>query len=194
MPKISQERLLARERGIVQAAARCLQRNGLEGTGMRDLYRAANLSPGAVYRYFSSKEELLAAVAAASPSIAEAALAATEEVDEPVRRLRALLAAAAAGPPSARLQIELQTAALRSPRIAAALRERREAGRLAITKVLSRPGGAPSRRLVDLVVELCEALARGRLLDPESDIEARAAGAAQLLVAELDRSTASEVG
>ena len=88
MPKISPERLEARRRGIVLAAARCLVRNGLEGTGMRDLFRAANLSPGAVYRYFPSKQDLLAAVAAAGPSLIEAALATVPGDAPPARRPR----------------------------------------------------------------------------------------------------------
>ena len=112
MPKVSEEHLLARKRGIVQAAARCLQRKGLAGTGMRDLFRAANLSPGAVYRYFTGKEELVAAVASATPAIAEAALAASASAPGPGNRLQALLEAAASGLRPARLQLELQAAAL----------------------------------------------------------------------------------
>ena len=185
MPKISRERLLARERGIVRAAARCLQRNGLAGTGMRDLFRAANLSPGAVYRYFSSKEELIAAVAAAGPSVVEAALVATEDVEDPADRLRLLLEAAAAGPPSARLQLELQTAALHSPRVATALARRRTATRQALAEALTGPGGAPSERLVDLVLTLCEGLARSQLLYPEMDVEAQAVAAERMLSAAM---------
>jgi AcrR family transcriptional regulator len=187
MPKISQERLLARERGIVQAAARCLQREGLEGTGMRDLFRAANLSPGAVYRYFSSKEELVAAVAAATPSITEEALSGTANVDSPSERLRLLLAAAAAGPPSARLQLELQTAALHSPRIASALAERRAETRRILAEMLSGPDTAAAEEIVDLVLALCEGLSRSRLLDPEADVEAQAAAAGRMLSATMSR-------
>ena len=151
----------------------------------RDLFRAANLSPGAVYRYFPSKEELVAAVAAASPSVVEAALVATEGVEDPADRLRLLLEAAAAGPPSARLQLELQTAALHSPRVATALAERRTAARQALAELLSGPRGAPSKQLVDLVLALCEGLARSRLLDPEADVEAQAAAAERMLSAAM---------
>jgi AcrR family transcriptional regulator len=187
MPKISTQRLLARRRGIVLAATRCLQRKGLENTGMRDVFRAANLSPGAVYRYFAGKEELLAAVAAESPSIAEAALASTETVGDPVARLRALLEAAAEGGLPARLQVELQAAALGSPAIAAALGERRTASHRALAKALQGPGGAPPREAVDLVLATCEGLARSRLLDPEAEAAAQAAAAERLLAPLLDR-------
>ena len=179
MPKISTERLLARERGIVQAAARCLQRKGLEGTGMRDLFRAANLSPGAVYRYFPSKEELIAAVAAAGQTSTDAALAATADVTDPAVRLRHLLEAAAAGLPPARLQCELEAAALHSPRVAAALADRRRAARQELGRALGRPdGGDPP---TDLVMATLDSLARHKALDPEADLEARVRLATDLL-------------
>ena len=123
---------------------------------MRDVFRAANLSPGAVYRYFASKEDLLVAVAAASPGIADAALAKAEMSEDPARRLRRLLDASATGSPAARLQLELQAAALRSPRIAAALRERRIDDRLALAEALRGPAGAPPPEAVDLVLAICE--------------------------------------
>lgn len=192
MPKISHERLLARRRGIVLAATRCLQREGLEGTGMRDVFRAANLSPGAVYRYFAGKEELLAAVAAESPSVAEAALEATEAAADPAARLRALLEAAASGAPPARLQIELQAAALRSARIAEALAERRRRARRALADTLWDPGADPPRETVDLVLAICDALARSRLLAAEAAAEAQAAAAGRLL-APLVGAPAAEV-
>ena len=185
MPKISQERLLARERGIVQAAARCLRRNGLAGTGMRDLFRAANLSPGAVYRYFSSKEELVAAVAAASQSVVEAALAATEDVADTAERLRLLLEASAAGLPPARLQFELEAAAPRSPLLSAALGERRHAARQMLAEALRGPGARSATQPDELVLTLCEGLARRRLLEPEADLSAQAAAAGRLLAAAL---------
>ncbi len=187
MPKVSPEHLLARRRGIVLAATRCLQRKGLEGTGMRDVFRAANLSPGAVYRYFAAKEELLAAVAAEGPSVAEAALASTATVTDPAARLRAVLEAAAAAGPPARLQLELQAAALRSPLIAAALGERRSAARRALAESLQGPNGAPPEEAVDLVAAICEALARSRLLDPEAEPGAQVAAAERLLAPLLDR-------
>ena len=183
MPKISPERLRARRRGIVRAAARCLQRNGVDGTGMRDLFRAANLSPGAVYRYFPSKDELLAAVADATPSLVAAALAATEGAEEPRFRLRRLLQVVAAGIPAARLQIELETAALRSPAIAAALAARRTAGRQALTAALQGADDAPVEELADLVEALCDGLARRRLLEPDADLSALATAAWRLLSA-----------
>ena len=63
MPKVSPAHLESRRRGILAAAQRCVARNGVAATRMSDICRAANLSPGGVYRYFSGKEEILAALA-----------------------------------------------------------------------------------------------------------------------------------
>lgn len=185
MPKLSSERLAARRRGIVRAAARCLERNGLDGTGMREVFRAANLSPGAVYRYFASKDELLAAVAAAVPSVVEAALLATEDGEEPGDRLRRLLAACAGGLPSARLQSELETAALRSSRVAAALAARRRRALGALARALGQPVGPEASGLTELVVAQCEGLARRKLQEPAADLGAQVGVAQRLLAAAL---------
>lgn len=61
MPKISDERRAERRTQILEAAWACFQRQGLHATTMDDIVRASNLSAGAVYSYFPSKEELILA-------------------------------------------------------------------------------------------------------------------------------------
>ncbi|AVZ71738.1 TetR/AcrR family transcriptional regulator [Streptomyces lunaelactis] len=63
MARVSQEHLDARRRQILDGATRCFARNGFHATSMQDILREAGLSAGAVYRYFRSKEELIAAIA-----------------------------------------------------------------------------------------------------------------------------------
>ncbi|WP_156723658.1 TetR/AcrR family transcriptional regulator [Streptomyces apocyni] len=63
MARVSQEHLDARRRQILDGAARCFARNGFHATSMQDVLREADLSAGAVYRYFRSKEELIGAIA-----------------------------------------------------------------------------------------------------------------------------------
>jgi TetR/AcrR family transcriptional regulator, transcriptional repressor of aconitase len=64
MPKVTQEHVQARRRQILSAALRCFARQGFHRTTMQDIFREADLSPGAVYSYFKSKDELIAAIIA----------------------------------------------------------------------------------------------------------------------------------
>lgn len=61
MPKVSQEYSEARRRQIIDAAYRCFAHKGFHQTTMRDIYDEASLSPGAVYHYFDSKDEIIRA-------------------------------------------------------------------------------------------------------------------------------------
>ena len=63
MPRVSQAHLDARRRQILDAARRCFLRNGFHATSMQDVLAEANLSAGAVYRYFRGKDEIIAAIA-----------------------------------------------------------------------------------------------------------------------------------
>jgi TetR/AcrR family transcriptional regulator, transcriptional repressor of aconitase len=62
MPKVTEEHVEARRRQILSAALRCFARQGFHRTSMQDIFREADLSPGAVYSYFSGKDELIGAV------------------------------------------------------------------------------------------------------------------------------------
>ena len=63
MPKVTEAHLEARRSQIVEAAAACFARRGFHQCTMNDICAEAQLSPGAVYRYFSSKEEIIQAMA-----------------------------------------------------------------------------------------------------------------------------------
>src|SRR5262249_31447842 len=62
MPKVTQEHVDARRRQILSAALTCFARDGFHRTTMQDIFREAELSPGAVYSYFRSKDELVRAI------------------------------------------------------------------------------------------------------------------------------------
>src|SRR3954447_17207008 len=77
MPKVSEAHLESRRRQIIEAAIKCFSHEGFHRATMQDIVREAGLSSGAIYRYFSSKEEIIEAIA-----------------DERHARERALIAAA----------------------------------------------------------------------------------------------------
>jgi len=62
MPKVTEEHVEARRRQILSAALSCFARQGFHRTTMQDIFREAELSPGAVYTYFKAKDELIAAI------------------------------------------------------------------------------------------------------------------------------------
>jgi AcrR family transcriptional regulator len=61
MPKVTEAHSAARRQQIIDAAYRCFARKGLNQTTMREIYAEANLSPGAVYHYFDSKDAIIQA-------------------------------------------------------------------------------------------------------------------------------------
>lgn len=62
MPKVSQTHLEGRRQQIISSARRTFAVRGFARTSMTDLVKASGLSNGAIYRYFSSKDEIIAAI------------------------------------------------------------------------------------------------------------------------------------
>ncbi|WP_432046836.1 TetR/AcrR family transcriptional regulator [Streptomyces asiaticus] len=63
MPRITAERREAKRAEIVAAARRCFSRDGFHQSSMPDIAAEAGVSAGAPYRYFTSKEEIVLAIA-----------------------------------------------------------------------------------------------------------------------------------
>jgi TetR/AcrR family transcriptional regulator, transcriptional repressor of aconitase len=63
MPKVSQSYRNARRDQILQAALVCFSRQGFHRATMQDIVKQSRLSPGAIYNYFESKEEIIEAIA-----------------------------------------------------------------------------------------------------------------------------------
>lgn len=61
MPKVTEAYTDTRRQQIMDAAYRCFARKGFHQATMREIYSEAGLSPGAVYHYFKSKEEIIEA-------------------------------------------------------------------------------------------------------------------------------------
>lgn len=84
MPKVTEEHRVARRAQIVAAARSCVLEQGFHKTTMADVIAASGLSAGAVYGYFKSKEEIVAAIAEEALSSVEELFATVLVADEPV--------------------------------------------------------------------------------------------------------------
>lgn len=62
MARVTQEHVDSRRKAIVDAALRMFARKGSVGATMQEVADEAGISAGAIYHYFSSKDELLQAV------------------------------------------------------------------------------------------------------------------------------------
>lgn len=63
MPKLKPATQRARREHILDAAEVCFARSGFHRTTMQDICKEALISPGALYVYFASKEDLIAGLA-----------------------------------------------------------------------------------------------------------------------------------
>ena len=63
MPKVNDAYLDARRAQILNAAIICFARQGFHRATMHDIVEQSKLSPGAIYNYFGSKEEIIEAIA-----------------------------------------------------------------------------------------------------------------------------------
>lgn len=112
------DRLPTRQR-ILDAALRCFARDGFHGASMQQICAEAELSPGALYRHFRSKDELIVALVEADREHALAMLQDALAAEEPRDGLRALIAAAALDlrhPERMAMRIEVSAEAMRNPR------------------------------------------------------------------------------
>jgi AcrR family transcriptional regulator len=196
MPRVSEAHLAARRQQIIDAARECFLRNGLHQTSMQDVIREANLSIGAVYRYFPSKNDLIMALAEQvvdqiaglfeslgqrqpPPSIAEAMQSAVDLVTEET------------GPDGLfRLALQIWAESLRDPAIAQVVRTvygRLRAALVALARRSVETGGLPSDADPEAVgvvlLSLMPGFAIQRLMTGGPTPEAFKAGLATLLPA-----------
>jgi AcrR family transcriptional regulator len=62
VPKLKPEELESRKREIIDAARTCFLRSGFHQTTTDEICREAAITPGGLYHYFNSKEEIIKAV------------------------------------------------------------------------------------------------------------------------------------
>jgi TetR/AcrR family transcriptional regulator, transcriptional repressor of aconitase len=93
MPRVAESYLQSRRRQIMDAAVTCFARDGFHAATMQDIVAETGLSAGAIYRYFRSKEDIVAAIAAEHHAPEAAALAEAGAGDDLGAALRRLVRA-----------------------------------------------------------------------------------------------------
>jgi len=181
MAKMSAAHMEARVNGILDAAETCFIKKGLHQTTMHDICEESELSPGAVYRYFKSKEDLIYAVAERrTEQEMEFIREAESQTPGPVEAL-AFLGDRFYGQflrPDfehwARLDIETWPEALRNPRHRARVREQRARLRAALAGVFSsaieqstEPSNVDPMTMAMLLMALYRGLQLHKAIDPE---------------------------
>jgi AcrR family transcriptional regulator len=158
MPKVSPEHLEARRQQILDAALTCFDRAGFHGASMQDVFEEAGLSTGAVYRYFSSKEDIVVALAAQRHTKEAALIDEALQVDDPraaLHRLADLYFEWLVDPDEQRrrrIGVQIWAEAVHNERLRAAVQ-----------------AGADQRRLLTGLLEKAK---QQNLLEPAADVEA----------------------
>src|SRR5919106_2113590 len=84
MPRVSQEHRDQRREQILRAAMACMAREGFHRTSMAMIIAESGLSAGAIYGYFKSKNQIIAAIAEHAVSHVRAAFVPFLESPDPV--------------------------------------------------------------------------------------------------------------
>jgi HlyD family secretion protein len=124
MPRIPITTQIARREHILDAAERCFGERGFHSASMHDICRVAGVSPGALYTYFASKEELIAGICDREKNKLVEALAIVADAEDFMSGLAALgdTYCVKQPPEKLRLQVEINAEALRNPAIGAIVR------------------------------------------------------------------------
>ncbi len=111
-------------RRILSAAIACFSRDGFHGTSMQKICAEAGMSPGALYRYFPSKESLIGAIVEGERAERACIIDAVETAPTFVEGITGALEQLLAKPstlPSAALGPEVMAEAIRNETLRAAL-------------------------------------------------------------------------
>jgi AcrR family transcriptional regulator len=144
VPKVSAQHVSARRQQILDAARRCFAREGFHRTSMQHILGAAQLSAGAVYLYFQSKDEIIEALAEQRHARERELLRARREelpAVEALARIAEQLFGALARPEEReerRLGIQVWAEALRNRRIHALVRRGVDEPRKLLVELLKR--------------------------------------------------------
>lgn len=180
MPKVTEAHLQARRQQILDAATECFAEKGFHQTTMHDICQLAELSPGAVYRYFSSKEEIIEAMVEERRRQGIELMKAAGERNDTVQaldELARLFFAKLEDPKGCALDIALWSEAASNPAVRERLREYNRAVRSAFAEIVSglQDSGVVNPSLdpeavAQVHISFFEGLLVQRAIDPELDV------------------------
>lgn len=175
----------AREEAVLQAAMQLFAEKGVRQTTMKDICTQADISPGALYRYFASKEDIILAIADLDARDVDQLIAAIEAGNDLVTTLQDWsdkLIAWQTDELSARLRVEFAAESLRNPEVGAAFQGAddllRSALEAAITRDLKRGrivSGFEAQTLAFLLQSLLDGIAARTALTDVTDHSALSA-------------------
>ncbi|MBV8915201.1 MAG: TetR family transcriptional regulator, partial [Acetobacteraceae bacterium] len=161
---------------VIEAAIACFARSGFHGASMQEICAEAGMSPGALYRYFSSKVSIIAAIAEAEREHHAAFFDRMERADDPVEELASIgidtLESCTAGDKAA-LAAETMAEAIRNPDVRATFRRNIDEAQATVVGALRRgqQNGTVDPALdveaaAQLIMALGDGLAAHQALDP----------------------------
>jgi TetR/AcrR family transcriptional regulator, transcriptional repressor of aconitase len=150
MPKVSQAHLDARRRQILDAARTRFASHGFAHTSMADIVTESGLSNGAIYRYFTSKDEIVIAVCEQAGAALPQALTA-ETVNGFLEHVRALERETG----HARLVAQIYAEAAVSPPLAAVVQQQLAAMRAAVAASVPDHRRRDAEQIAEAFVALC---------------------------------------
>jgi AcrR family transcriptional regulator len=185
MPRVSQSYLEARRRQITDAAITCFAREGFHHATMQDIVAETGLSAGAIYRYFRSKEDIVAAIAAEHHAAEAAALAEAGgggDVGEALRHLVEISLGRLADPAEQRwrrVTVQVWGEALRNERVMGIVRGGLDEPVQILADLFrrgQRTGSLPPGLDPDGAARVCASIFQGLVLqqawDPQLDVGA----------------------
>lgn len=178
MPKLKPEEIENRRREIVVAARACFLRSGFHQTTTDEICHEAAITPGGLYHYFGSKEEIISAVIEDTAQATVADLTSTAEASgdmrSAVQALSALFFEWARNPEIdniTRLNVEIWAETLRNEKLAEITRESRSMRRQWLESLIRKAKSegvytkqVDPRGLADLTMAIFDGLRLGRLL------------------------------
>jgi AcrR family transcriptional regulator len=150
MPKVAQAHLDARRQQIIDAARALFAGQGFARTSIADIVTESGLSNGAIYRYFTSKDEIVIAVCRQASDALPTALTA-DAVNGFLEHVRVL----AREKGHARLTVQIYAEAALSPALAAIVQQQLSAMRAAVADLIPGVRTAEAEAIAEAFVAVC---------------------------------------